>query len=627
MERWTVEDAAELYCVPGWGLGLFGVNAAGHVVVRANDSEIDLKLLTDDLVARGIEPPILIRLTDVLRARIDALALAFRRAIEGEEYRGRFRGVFPIKVNQQRHVVEAVVRLSRPHHLGLECGSKPELMVVLAEMDDPEALIICNGYKDAEYIEMAMIARKLGRNCVIVIEQPDELEQVLSIADRLGISPLLGLRAKLDSPGAGRWKASAGPGSKFGLNAEDLVGTVSRLREAGELAGLRLLHYHLGSQISSIRRIRDAIHEAARTYVELRRLGAPMGILDVGGGLGIDYDGSRTDFASSMNYDLDEYARTVVTTTAQVCDDTGFEHPDIVTESGRATVAHSSVLVTPVLGVSQRPQEVAGPLAELRSDAIDELIEIEGSISGRNPLEVWHRASAVRDRTSQLFSLGISNLEERAAVEARLWSIGRKLLRRFGEEELPEDLESLPRQLADTCYCNFSVFQSVPDSWAVSQIFPVVPLARLDERPTRRAILADLTCDSDGKIDRFADLRDIKYALEVHDQVPGQPYYLGIFLVGAYQEILGDLHNLFGDTNAVHVSSAPTARGYRVDSFVEGDRVSEVLRYVQYDHEALLDRLRNAVERAIDAGSLEVDEGARLLRNYRQGLAGYTYLE
>ena len=627
MARWTTEDASELYSIPGWGLGLFEVNEAGHVEVRAGDSRIDLQLLTEDLVARGISPPILLRLTDVLEARIEALVGAFGRAIEEEGFRGRFRGVFPIKVNQQRPVVESVVRLSRSHHLGLECGSKPELMVVLAELDDPEALIVCNGYKDAAYIEMALIARKIGRHCVVVIEQPAELELTLQIADRLEIEPLLGLRAKLDSPGAGRWKDSAGPSSKFGLGAEGLVDAVARLRKAGRLDALRLLHCHMGSQISSVRRIRDAIQEAARTYVELVRLGAPMGLLDVGGGLGVDYDGSRTDFASSMNYDLDEYARTVISTAARVCDDAGVEHPDVVTESGRATVAHSAVLVTPVVAANRRPRRVSGRLGSVRSDAIEELIEVEASLSGRNPLETWHRAGAVREETLRRFDLGLCGLEERAAVEARFWSIGQKLLRRLGEGRLPEDLEHLPRLLADTYYCNFSVFQSMPDSWAVDQVFPVVPLSRLDERPTRRAVLADLTCDSDGKIDRFADLRDIKYALEVHDPSPGEPYWLGIFLVGAYQEILGDLHNLFGDTNAVHVSGAPTARGYRVDSYVEGDRVSDVLRYVQYDHEALLDRLRNAVERAIDDGRLEVGEGTRLLANYRQGLAGYTYLE
>ena len=626
MARWTVEDAAELYSIPGWGLGLFGVNQEGHVTVNTDGRELDLSMLADDLVARGIEPPILVRLTDVLKARIDALAGAFGRAMSQEEYKGRFRGVYPVKVNQQRHVVEAVVRLSRPHHLGLECGSKPELMVVLAELDDPEAVIICNGYKDREYLEMALIARKLGRDCIIVIEQAAELPLVLEIAGRLGIRPALGVRAKLYSPGAGRWKASAGSGSKFGLNAEELVSLVRTLKKADQLDALQLLHYHLGSQISSIRRIRDAAQEAARTYVELRRLGAPMGILDVGGGLGIDYDGSRTDFASSMNYDLDEYARTVVSITAQVCDEAKVEHPILVTESGRATVAHSSVLIVPVMDVGRRPVTVSPQLAKFQSDSVQELRDLQKELSGRNPQEVWHRATAVRQKVSQLFALGLSTLEERAAVEAYLWSIGRKLLRRFDPEDLPEDLETLPRRLADTYYCNFSVFQSVPDSWAISQIFPVVPLARLDERPMRRGVLADVTCDSDGRIDKFADLRDIKSALELHELKKDEPYYLGIFLVGAYQEILGDLHNLFGDTNAVHVSSADTARGYRVDSYVEGDRTSEVLRYVQYDHEVLLDRMRQAVERAIDAGTLEVKEGAVLLRNYRAGLAGYTYL-
>ena len=627
MARWTVQDAAELYGIPGWGLGLFGVNEAGHVTVQAGQRELDLSALADDLVARGIEPPILVRITDLLKARIDALAGAFGRAMAEHEYRGRFRGVYPVKVNQQRHVVEAVVRHSRPHHLGLECGSKPELMVVLAELDDPDAVIICNGYKDAGYIEMALIARKLGRDCVVVIEQMAELPLVLQAADRLGIEPSIGVRAKLYSPGAGHWKASTGSESKFGLGAEELVAAVRTLKQAGRLDALQLLHYHLGSQISSVRRIRDAAQEAARTYVELRRLGAPMGILDVGGGLGIDYDGSRTDFASSMNYDLDEYARTVVSVTGQVCDEAGVQHPILVTESGRATVAHCAALIVPVLDVVRRPETVSRELAKLKTDSVLELLEIERTVSDGNPHEVWHRASAVRERVSHRFNLGLSTLEERAAVEAHLWAIGRELIEQLGDDDLPEDLEGLPRQLADTYYCNFSVFQSVLDSWAVSQVFPVLPLHRLDERPGRRGVLADITCDSDGRIDRFPDLRDTKTALELHEPRPGEPYYLGIFLVGAYQEILGDLHCLFGATNTVQVCCDEGAVGYRVESFVPGDRTRDVLRCVQYDHEALLDRMRDAVERAIDAGTLEGDDGARLLRNYREGLAGYTYLE
>ena len=625
-DRWTLDDARELYNVAGWSQGLFDVGAKGTVEMCAGATPLDLKQLLDDLVERGIDMPVLVRFSDVLRARVDALAGAFHDAIAELGYGGVFRGVYPIKVNQQRQVVEEVVRFGRPHSMGLECGSKPELMVVLAELEDPDALIICNGYKDADYVEMALIGRKLGRNCVLVVEQLTEVEAILRIAQELGIEPLLGVRTRLGAVGTGRWKSSSGDRAKFGLSADELVAAVHMLRDFGFLDSLRLLHFHIGSQVSSIRRVRDAVREATRIYSELCRMGARMGFLDVGGGLGIDYDGSRTNFDSSMNYDLPEYARTIVGIVQEICDAAEVAHPAIVTEAGRALVAHSSMLIVPVLEVSHRGAALDDGPTVADYDSLGEIREIQDGLTARNPQETFHTLNEIRDQTLMRFDMGLCDLEERAAVEAAYWATCRRLWKRVvAHGGVPEELEPLERRLADTYYCNFSVFQSLPDSWAIDQLFPILPLHRLLERPTRRGVLVDITCDSDGRVDRFVDLKDVKRALELH-RPNDEPYYLGVFLLGAYQEILGDLHNLFGDTNVVHVLAADTPRGYRIEAYVEGDTVAEVLRYVQYDHEALLARVRQAVERAYDSGALDVKDGSRLLKTYKRGLGDYTYL-
>ncbi len=629
MTRWTPQDSAELYNVDRWGLGLFGVSDDGHLVVRAGEGTVDLRRLVDDLVLRGVELPVLIRLTDVLQARVDALYRAFAQAGEELEYQGAYRGVYPVKVNQQRHVVEDLVRFSRPYHFGLECGSKPELLIVLAMLDDPEALVLCNGYKDRSFIEMALISRKLGRNVIITVEQYDELERILEVADELGIEPVIGVRAKLASRGTGRWEASSGDRAKFGLTVREIMGLVEELERGGRLGCLHLLHFHIGSQVSNIRKLRGAVREGARIYGELVALGASMRYLDVGGGLGVDYDGSQTDYASSINYDLNEYAFAVLESIAQVCDERGVSHPTVVTESGRALVAHSSLLVLPVLGVGRAIDD--GPLVPPGSDdppSVTRIAEVLEYVNLRRCLEAYHDAVDVKDDVLRRFMTGGASLRERARVDSFFWAVVQRisdLLDADGQAPPPE-LRPAIASLADTYYCNFSVFQSAPDHWAIGQLFPVLPLQRLDEEPTRRGVLVDLTCDSDGKINQFIDRRDVKRMLELHDPA-GEPYYLGLCLVGAYQEILGDLHNLFGDTNAVHVSSSRTGRGYRVVEMVEGDSVTDVLGYVSYNRKRLLGRLQKAVEAAYDRDALRMDEGKRLLRLYRACLDGYTYLE
>jgi arginine decarboxylase len=628
MARWSTTDSAELYQVPSWGLGYFHVNAEGHLeLCPPNGGSIDLPRLVDDLKRRGIALPVLLRFSDLIQARIEALVGAFRGAFEEYEFGGQFRGVYPIKVNQDAHLVETFVEYARPHHLGLEAGSKPELQVVLAMLDDPEALIICNGYKDRGYIQMALLARKLGRNCIIVIEKPDELDLIREVAAELDIPPVVGIRAKLSAKGSGRWQSSGGDKAKFGLTVREMVDTVERMRGLGMLDRLQLLHFHIGSQVTNVRSFHYALREATRVYTELHRLGAAMKYLDVGGGLGVDYDGSQTNFESSMNYSLSEYASTVVSAVVTACDDAGIPHPDLITEAGRAMVAHHAALIFDVLGIT-RMTDGNTPEAppDDASDERQELWQVFQSISLKNLQEPLHDATDLRDQCLTKFNLGLVSLEERAEVERLFWSVCDKLQRVARRAEFPpEELEPLERSLADTYYCNFSVFQSAPDAWAIGQLFPTLPIHRLDEEPTRRAVLADLTCDSDGKLSRFIDRRDVKNALETHEP-NGQPYYIGLFLVGAYQEILGDLHNLFGDTNTVQVRTDKGPLGYRLEHVIEGDNIRDVLGYVSYDRKVLLRRLRTRVEKAIERGALSPDEGGLLVQTYIQGLEAYTYL-
>jgi len=625
-----IERCLEIYNVRGWGKDYFSINDLGHVEVHPHGpgtASIDLKELVDALRRRGIGLPLLLRFSELVQARVVELNEAFRRAIAEYGYRGSYQGVYPIKVNQDRYLVERLVAYGRPYNLGLEAGSKPELLAVMAMLDDEDGLIVCNGYKDVEYVETALLATRLGRRVMLVAEKPSEVRLIAQVAERTGIRPHIGARARLSSPGAGRWQESAGDRSKFGLSSRDLVDSVAFLRDAGLLDCFELLHFHLGSQIPAIRSVKDALREAVRIYVDLVRMGAPLGYLDVGGGLGVDYDGTGSEFASSLNYTLQEYANDVVYGVKEICDPAGIEHPVLVSESGRAMVAHHAALIFDVLDVSELsvprlpkppPEDAELPLKQL-------FLTWEG-VSQDGLLESYHDAAAYRDQCLSLFHLGHLSLTHRGLAEELYWATCQKVLRLARElPAMPEELAGLENALADTYFCNFSVFQSIPDSWAVDQVFPVLPIHRLDEEPSRRAVLVDITCDSDGKIDRFIDSAEPKPVLELHP-FSGEPYYLGIFLVGAYQEILGDLHNLFGDTHMVTVSLDPEG-DYRIDGVVEGDTVTDVLRYVRYTRRDLVDRVRRAAEEALRAKRMSLEESKNLIDMYESGLAGYTYLE
>jgi arginine decarboxylase len=626
---WTVRDSLELYNVGNWGEGFFGINAEGNVAVRPRGGDqpsVDLLELTRSLTRRGLRTPLLVRFSDILAARVRGIANAFQGAMSAYGYAGEYRGVYPIKVNQQRHVVEEIVAHGATARVGLEAGSKPELLVALALLDTPGALIICNGYKDRAYVELALLAQKLGRTPIVVIDRFHEIDLVVKTARELGIRPHLGVRARLTTKGAGKWIESTGPRSKFGLSALEIVNAVERLRAEDMLDCLELLHFHIGSQITAIRAHKDALAEASRIFVGLHQMGARPHSVDVGGGLGVDYDGSSTNFHSSMNYSVQEYANDVVATLQEACDEAKVPHPDIVTEAGRAMVAHHSVLVFDVLGVHEvRSSEPPQAVDDDAHKVLCELAEIWEGVSQKNVQESYHDLLQLREEAATLFSLGYLDLGERARAEGLFWSCCGKIRKVVQElPYVPEDLEDLEQGLADTYYGNLSVFQSVPDHWAVKQLFPVMPIHRLDEAPTRRGVFADLTCDSDGKIDRFIDQRDVKNVLELHP-FTGAPYYIGMFLVGAYQEILGDLHNLFGDTDAVHVRLEDDG-SYSVDHVVEGDTVDDVLHYVQYERRALIEKVRRTVEMALRRGDISIEESARMRRRYQQGLGEYTYL-
>jgi arginine decarboxylase len=629
MRGWNVRDSQDLYSIPAWGAGYFSVNEAGHVTVRPDadsEREIDLMELVGDLQRRGLRTPLLIRFSDLLASRVQGLAKAFHRSIREYEYRGAYRGVYPIKVNQQRHVVEEIVQYGAAQRVGLEAGSKPELLIALSLLDTPDALIVCNGYKDRAYMETALLAQRLGRMPIIVLDRADELELVIKTSRELGIRPHLGIRARLTARGAGKWVESTGDRSKFGLSAAEIVDAVERLRSEDLLDCLELLHFHIGSQITKIRAHTDALAEAARVYVGLHELGARPNLLDVGGGLAVDYDGSRTNFHSSKNYSTQEYANDVVSAIQKACDEAEVPHPDIVTEAGRAMVAHHSVLVFDVLGVNEvLSGQQPAPVVEDDPKVLKDLAEVRETISKKNVQEAYHDAIQLKEEAATLFSLGYLDLRARARVDRLFWSCCERILQVVRELSfVPEDLQNLEKALSDTYYANLSVFQSAPDHWAVKQLFPVLPIHRLDERPTRRGILADLTCDSDGKIDQFIDTHDVKDVLELHPWT-GERYYLGMFLVGAYQEILGDLHNLFGDTDAVHVT-LDGDEGYRVEHVVEGDAVEEVLSYVQYDRRTLVEKVRRTIEEALRRGDISLEESARLRKRFEQGLQDYTYL-
>jgi len=632
---WGVEDSNELYAVRAWGGGYFGINAAGHLVCRPGrdaEREIDVYEVVRQLGARDLTAPVVLRFSDILRDRLRSLHDAFAAAIAENDYKNRYAAVFPIKVNQQRLVVEEVYRGSAELGFGLECGSKPELLAVMAMTEDaPERLIICNGFKDDSYIEAVILASKLGRSIIPVVENFSELGYILRHAEKYQVRPQIGVRVKLAAEGAGRWRESAGDRSKFGLFTTEILELVEVLRSHGMLDCLKLVHCHPGSQLHDIRRVKDAVNELAQVYAELARLGAGLEYIDVGGGLGIDYDGSRTNFESSTNYSLREYASDVVYRVASVCNARGLPHPVIISESGRAIAAHHSVLVFNVLGAARLdlfsvPDRATVDDGHLPQPVAD-LFEAHATVSERRLVECWHDAQQAREQAQQMFSLGYLNIEMRSLSERLYWATCAKvrdMTRKLGR--IPEELENLESILSDIYFCNMSVFQSLPDSLAIDQLFPIMPLHRLDERPMRSAVLADITCDSDGKIDRFVSQRDIKRSLEVHELTPGEDYFLAAFLVGAYQETLGDLHNLFGDTHVVHIR-LDDAHGWWIEEIVKGDTASTVLGYMQYDTDELYPRFARDCERAMRDGRLSVAEGQALKRFYELELAGYTYLE
>lgn len=628
-QRWTPTDSAELYEVARWGRGYFSVNEQGHVQVHPHadpDRSVDLKLLVDRLVLRGIDLPVLLRFSGILEHRLAEIHAAFRRAIEDHGYRGSYRGVYPIKVNQQRQVVEEVVNFGRLWGYGLEAGSKPELLAVVA-MAEAETLIICNGFKDRQYIEMVLLAQKVGRHIIPVVEKFTELKQILEVAESLDVRPQIGMRVKLAAKGSGRWQGSAGHRSKFGLTATEILEGLSLLRDRGLEDCFKLLHFHMGSQITNIRFIKGALVEAARIYADLKSSGAGLQYLDVGGGLGVDYDGSQTNFVSSANYTLQEYANDVIYQVQAVCDDAEVEHPTIVTECGRAMVAYHSLLVFEALGSCQHGS--AGFPAELPEEPPHPLVYLHDTyrtLTQRNLLEGYHDAQQAIDTAMTLFGAGHLSLVERSQAERMYWAIIRKVHQLSqGLDEIPEELARLDAQLADIYFSNLSIFQSMPDAWAIRQLFPVMPIHRLDEEPTRQAVLGDITCDSDGKLDQFIDRRDVRRTLPLHP-LKEEPYCLAAFLLGAYQEILGDLHNLFGDTNAVHVRLSESNEVI-LESVIKGDAVAEVLQYVQFRPTQLLDRLSSAVEAAVHAGRLDNRQAGSFLKVYEQALNSYTYLQ
>jgi len=629
IRRWSVSEAAELYQVDDWGKDYFSISAAGNACVHPGKNpncKIDLKQLVDQLQADGVELPVLIRFGELVQHRLQEIRAAFQSAIDEHQYQGGYQGVYPIKVNQQRHVLEEVLHLGKKLQLGLEAGSKPELLAVIA-MADNDMPIICNGFKDEEFVTIALLAQKIGRRVFVVIEKYSDLELVLRHAERIGVRPLVGVRVKLASLGSGRWQSSGGFRSKFGLSVSEVLRVLPVLKARGMEDCLKLLHFHIGSQITNIRPIKVALNEAARIYTDLVRRGAGLEYLDVGGGLGVDYDGSQTNFESSVNYTLQEYANDVVYHIQSVCDDAQVPHPNILSESGRAIAAYHSVLVFDVLGTTG-PSENGVPtaLAETDEQPLHDLMETHKDITQRNMIEAFHDAQQALEMTLQLFGSGYMSLEQRSQAENLFWAICRRIQRLLRKvEEVPEELEDLNTLLSETYFCNFSLFQSIPDSWAIKHLFPIMPIHRLEERPTCHAVLGDVTCDSDGKIERFIDRHDVKQTLLLHP-LNKQPYYLAVFLVGAYQEVLGDLHNLFGDTNAVHVSTDENG-ALVVDTVINGDTVDEVLGYMQYDADALVAQMSTAVESAVCRGHIDERQAGEILQFYRDGLEGYTYLE
>lgn len=630
MKKWTIEDSNELYNMSGWGTSYFGINEKGDVYVTPckDDTQIDLHDVMDELSLRDITPPVLLRFPDILDNRIEKTWSCFKKASDEYGFTGENFIIYPIKVNQMQPVVEEIISHGRKFNLGLEAGSKPELHAVIAVQCQSDSLIICNGYKDQSYIELALLAQKMGKRIFIVVEKLNELEIIAKAAKKLNVRPNLGIRIKLASSGSGKWEESGGDASKFGLTSSELLKALEILEKKEMKDCLRLIHFHIGSQITKIRRIQTALREASQFYIQLHKMGYNVDFVDCGGGLGVDYDGTHSpNSESSVNYSIQEYVNDCIYTFVEAANRNGIQHPNIITESGRSLSAHHSVLVIDVLETASLPEmDDEFEPGEASHPLVKDLYDIWDNLNPRTMLEDWHDAEQIRDEALDLFSHGIVDLQTRAEIERMYWSVCREINSLAKSlKHTPEELKNLDKILADKYFCNFSLFQSLPDAWAVDQLFPIVPLQRLNERPTRSATLQDITCDSDGKITNFVTNRNISPILPVHTLRKNEPYYLGVFLVGAYQEILGDMHNLFGDTNAAHITVKDGR--YHIDQIFDGETVEEVLNYVQYNPKKLVRQLEVWVTKSVKQGKISLEEGKEFLSNYRSGLYGYTYLE
>ena len=630
MKKWTIEDSKELYNINGWGTSYFGINDKGDVYVTPckDNTQIDLRDIMDELALRDVTPPVLLRFPDILDNRIEKSASCFEKAKKEYDYKGENFIIYPIKVNQMQPVVEEIISHGRKFNLGLEAGSKPELHAVLAVQCQSDSLIVCNGYKDERYIEMAMLAQKMGKRIFIVVEKLNEIDIIARVAKKLKVTPNIGIRIKLASSGSGKWEESGGDASKFGLTSSELLTALDKLDKLGLHDSVKLIHFHIGSQITKIRRIQTALTEASQFYVNLRKMGYGIEFVDCGGGLGVDYDGTRSSSSeSSVNYSIQEYVNDCVDTFVEAANKNGIPHPNLITESGRSLAAHHSVLVLDVLettSLPEMPEEFEAK--DTDHQLVKDLYDIWDNLSPRSMLEDWHDAQQIREEALELFSHGMLDLKTRSEIERMYWSVCHEInLLTKDLKHVPEELRGLDKLLADKYFCNFSIFQSLPDCWAIDQLFPIMPIQRLDEKPTRLGTLQDITCDSDGKIANFVVEGSTSNVLPLHPMRKGEPYYLGVFLVGAYQEILGDMHNLFGDTNAAHISVKDGH--YSIDQIFDGETVEEVLSYVQYNPKKLVRQLEQWVTKSVKAGKISLEEGKEFLSNYRSGLYGYTYLE
>ncbi len=629
MRKWKVEDSVELYNINSWGKDYFSVNGEGNIVVSPKEGgpEVDLRKLMDELQLHDVRLPLLLRFPDILNNRIAKISKCFAKAANEYDYKAQSYIVYPIKVNQMRPVVEELISHGNSYNVGLEAGSKPELHAVLSLNFDSDSLIICNGYKDESYIRLALLAHKMGRKIFLVVEKMMELRTIARLAKSMHIKPNIGIRIKLASSGSGKWEESGGDVSKFGLNSSELIDALELLRREELTDCFKLIHFHIGSQVTNIRRIKTALKEATQFYAQLRKSGYNIDFVDIGGGLGVNYDGSRSSISgNSINYSIQEYVNDAVYSIVDICRKNNLVQPNLIVESGRSLTAHHSILIFEVMARTQLPVFGEEEIAEDAHELVRDLYEIWNKLTQSRLLEMWHDAMQIRDEALELFNLGLVDLETRALVERLFWSIAREVNTMAGKSKhAPEELRSISRCLPDKYFCNFSLFQSLPDAWAIDQIFPVVPISRLNEPPTCSATLQDITCDSDGKIDNFISTSNNAYHLPVHELRAGEPYYMGVFLVGAYQEILGDLHNLFGDTNAVHITIKDDE--YVVDKIIEGETIADVLDYVQFDHKRMVRAIEIWVSKSVKSGAITLEEGKEFISNYRSGLYGYTYLD